>query len=62
MTNNNSLIQQWQSKIRIADSNNILIHCKNCDEEWVNSEPEVTCYQCGSKNLEQIRCWQFPDD
>ncbi|NBD32176.1 MAG: hypothetical protein GVY17_04190 [Cyanobacteria bacterium] len=61
MTENNDLIQQWQRKIKFANQNNIFCHCRDCGQEWVDSQEEVICGQCGSKNLEQIRCWQFPD-
>ncbi|NBD14983.1 MAG: hypothetical protein GVY04_02190 [Cyanobacteria bacterium] len=62
MTEINNLIQQWQRKIERANQNNIFCHCRDCGQEWVDSQEEVTCSKCGSNNLEQIRCWQFPDD
>jgi len=61
MSDDNHLIQQWQRKIERANHNNIFCHCRDCGQEWVDSQEDVICGQCGSKNLEQIRCWQFPD-
>jgi Zn finger protein HypA/HybF involved in hydrogenase expression len=61
MSENNRLIQQWRRKIELANQNNIFCHCRDCGEEWVDSQEEVTCAKCGSPNLEQIPCWQFPD-
>ncbi len=57
----NSIIAQWQEKIKIANRNNIFCHCRNCNDEWVDSSFEATCNNCGSDNLERISCWQFPD-
>jgi hypothetical protein len=53
-------LQQWQAAIVEADRYNIFCHCRECDHEWVASVPE-TCI-CGSKSVEHIACWQFPDD
>jgi len=61
MTEYQHLIKQWQRKIEFASHNNIFCHCRDCGEEWVDSQEEVSCGQCESKNVEQIRCWQFPD-
>lgn len=61
MTEENPLIRQWQQKVKNTDQNNILMHCKDCGEEWVSSQQEGVCYNCGSQKLESIRCWQFPD-
>ena len=58
---NNSIIAQWQEKIKIANRNNIFCHCRNCNNEWVDSSFEATCNHCGSNNVERISCWQFPD-
>ena len=52
-------LQQWQFRLRQANDNNILCHCKDCDREWVASEEEPC--QCGSQRVEYIACWQFPD-
>ncbi|NJL88150.1 MAG: hypothetical protein HC886_22800 [Leptolyngbyaceae cyanobacterium SM1_1_3] len=52
-------LQQWQRGIAEANRNNIFCHCKDCNYEWVASA-EVPC-QCGSKRVEYIACWQFPD-
>jgi hypothetical protein len=53
-------LHEWQQGIEEANRNNILCHCRQCAREWVSSRPE-TC-QCGSKSVEHIACWQFPDD
>jgi hypothetical protein len=42
------------------NQHNLLCHCRQCDREWVASFPEAC--QCGSKAVEFIACWQFPDD
>lgn len=52
--------QDWQRTLELADYTNILCHCRSCDREWVASAPEPCT--CGSKNVEAIACWQFPDD
>ncbi len=51
---------EWQRIIAIADYHNILCHCRVCDREWVTSAPEPCT--CGSRNIQHIACWQFPDD
>ncbi|MDR9402725.1 MAG: hypothetical protein RI580_04730 [Halothece sp. Uz-M2-17] len=61
MSDDTPLIKQWQRQIELANQNNIFYHCRDCGEEWVESTEDSTCETCGSKNLEQIRCWQFPD-
>ncbi|PSO48468.1 MAG: hypothetical protein BRC33_09800 [Cyanobacteria bacterium SW_9_44_58] len=61
MSEQKLLIQQWWRKVELADRNNIFCHCRDCGEEWVDSQKDVACANCGSNNLEQIRCWQFPD-
>jgi hypothetical protein len=45
----------------VADLNrhNVFCHCRVCDREWVASQPEPC--RCGSKQVEAIACWQFPD-
>lgn len=53
---------EWRSKIEIANHNNIFCRCRSCHVEWVDSSFEANCNQCGSKNVERISCWQFPDD
>ena len=53
-------LQEWQTKIAIANLHNILCHCRQCNKEWVASTYE-TC-TCGSREVEHIVCWQFPDD
>lgn len=55
-----NLADRWREKIAIADRNNILCHCRQCDREWVASVRENTC-SCGSQDVEAIACWQFPD-
>ncbi|NET36751.1 MAG: hypothetical protein F6K19_32775 [Cyanothece sp. SIO1E1] len=51
--------QAWQARLAEANRNNIFCHCRCCDREWVASA-HVSC-ECGSKNVEYIACWQFPD-
>ncbi len=58
---NNSIIFQWQEKIKVANRNNIFCHCRSCNNEWVDSSFEAICINCGSVNVERISCWQFPD-
>lgn len=58
---NSSVIMQWQEKIKIANRNNIFCHCHRCNQEWVDSTFDAICNQCGSRNVERISCWQFPD-
>jgi hypothetical protein len=53
-------LQQWQAGLAEANRNNILCHCKRCDYEWVASSDDVPC-PCGSREVEYIACWQFPD-
>lgn len=53
-------LQAWQRGLAEANRNNIFCHCKDCDREWVASSDDVPC-QCGSKRVEYIACWQFPD-
>lgn len=54
-------IRSWQSKIQIANNNNIFCYCRTCKAEWVDSSFAAVC-NCGSSNVEHISCWQFPDD
>lgn len=51
----------WRQKIEVANQNNILCYCRDCQEEWVTSDPKTPCI-CGSHNIQRILCWQFPDD
>jgi hypothetical protein len=53
-------LQDWQLRIEAANLYNILCHCRVCDREWVASA-RVAC-ECGSRAVEHIACWQFPDD
>ena len=53
-------LEEWQTKIEIANLHNIFCHCRHCDKEWVASTYEIC--SCGSKEVEHILCWQFPDD
>lgn len=62
MSEDNRLIQKWQRKIELANRHNLFCRCRDCGNEWVDSQEETVCEKCGSKNLEQIPCWQFPDD
>ena len=57
-----SLTHKWRKKIEVANRNNIFCHCRSCDYEWVDSSVDVVCSSCGSKDVERISCWQFPDD
>jgi hypothetical protein len=52
-------LQAWQAGIEAANRHNIFCHCQVCDREWVASAP-VPCV-CGSRKVEFIVCWQFPD-
>ncbi|HBL11012.1 MAG TPA: hypothetical protein DD379_06330 [Cyanobacteria bacterium UBA11162] len=54
-------LREWQLKIEIANRNNIFCHCRRCGAEWVDSSFHAIC-NCGSKDVEHISCWQFPDD
>ena len=66
MTDNQQLetpeLRDWRLKIAEANRNNIFCHCHNCGYEWVDSFEKVPCRSCGSKNVESLLCWQFPDD
>lgn len=53
-------LYQWHLRIEEANRYNIWCHCRECNREWIASRP-VAC-ECGSKNVESIACWQFPDD
>jgi hypothetical protein len=53
-------LHEWQLRISEADRYNIWCHCRHCDREWIASS-RVAC-ECGSKSVEYIACWQFPDD
>lgn len=53
-------LQEWQRCSEEANRYNIWCHCRHCEREWVASA-EVAC-ECGSKNVQYIACWQFPDD
>ena len=53
-------LARWQFFLAQANLNNILCHCRDCDATWVASAP-APC-GCGSRNIEHIPCWQFPDD
>lgn len=59
MSSQSDEIRHWQAKIETADRNNIFSHCKVCDAEWVASTRQPC--QCGSREVEYIACWQFPD-
>ena len=54
--------QEWQFKLAQANDNNILCHCRRCHAEWVDSDDQASCHNCGSVDVEHIACWQFPDD
>lgn len=57
---NDQELLEWQQCLEEADRHNILCHCRQCDREWVASTPEAC--SCGSRSIEHITCWQFPDD
>jgi len=57
---NDHELKLWQASLAEASRNNILCHCKTCDEEWVSSVAADRC-QCGGTRIEHIACWQFPD-
>lgn len=50
----------WQHRIEEANRYNIFCHCRTCNREWVASRLEACI--CGSRSIEHIACWQFPDD
>lgn len=52
-------LADWQHTLAVANYNNVLCHCRDCDREWVSSAPERCT--CGSDRIESIACWQFPD-
>ncbi len=52
-------LHQWQQSLEEANRHNIFCHCRECDREWIASKPEACV--CGSKRVESIACWQFPD-
>ena len=54
-------LRDWQLKIEEANRHNIFCHCHSCGYEWVDSFEDVPCSKCGSKKVEYILCWQFPD-
>ncbi|MBD2022658.1 hypothetical protein H6F43_20965 [Leptolyngbya sp. FACHB-36] len=53
-------LREWQRRIQQANEYNIWCHCRRCDREWIASD-YVGC-ACGSQDVEDIPCWQFPDD
>ncbi len=53
-------LKAGRDRIAAANINNVLHHCRKCDYEWVASHAEAC--RCGSKSVERIMCWQFPDD
>ncbi|WP_199248116.1 hypothetical protein [[Phormidium] sp. ETS-05] len=55
-------LHHWQLTLAEANRHNIFCHCRHCEAEWVDSSEEAACPHCGSKNIERIACWQFPDD
>ncbi|KAM3104588.1 hypothetical protein [Phormidesmis sp. 146-33] len=52
-------LYEWRQSLEEANRHNIFCHCRECEREWVASKPEACV--CGSKNVESIACWQFPD-
>ena len=53
-------LEQWRFGLSQANLNNVLCHCRDCDATWVASGAEPC--NCGSRRVEAIACWQFPDD
>jgi hypothetical protein len=51
---------EWERVLEAANRTNIFCHCRSCGHEWVASEPQVC--ECGSRSVQAIACWQFPDD
>ncbi|MGF1495966.1 MAG: hypothetical protein ACFB8W_03960 [Elainellaceae cyanobacterium] len=51
--------QEWRLRLAAANQHNVFCHCRKCQKEWVASEP--TPCSCGSRSVEAIACWQFPD-
>ena len=58
---NDDELKEWQLRLNEANRHNIFCHCRNCGEEWVDSFTDVRCKSCGSRDVEYIACWQFPD-
>ncbi|MEB3356893.1 MAG: hypothetical protein VKK04_09220 [Synechococcales bacterium] len=52
--------QAWRLRLTAANQYNVFCHCRQCQKEWVASAP--TPCSCGSRDVEAIACWQFPDD
>jgi len=52
--------QLWDTTLQAINRNNVFCHCRQCDREWVGSKPD-RC-DCGSRDIEWLLCWQFPDD
>jgi hypothetical protein len=54
-------LERWRFGLAQANLNNILCHCHDCDETWMASDDENLACTCGSRRIEHIACWQFPD-
>ncbi|WP_035989074.1 hypothetical protein [Leptolyngbya sp. KIOST-1] len=54
-------LARWRFGLAQANLNNILCHCRDCDETWMASDDENLVCPCGSRRVEHIACWQFPD-
>jgi hypothetical protein len=54
-------LERWRFGLSQANLNNVLCHCRDCDATWMASSDEAIC-ACGSRRVEHIACWQFPDD
>ncbi|WP_068819331.1 hypothetical protein [Phormidesmis priestleyi] len=52
-------LHDWQQSLEEAARHNIFCHCRECEREWIASNPEACV--CGSKRVESIAYWQFPD-
>ncbi|MEM9155712.1 MAG: hypothetical protein AAGB13_11875 [Cyanobacteria bacterium P01_F01_bin.33] len=53
-------LREYRHAIAAANRNNVWCHCRQCDREWIASSRQ-TC-KCGSRKIEYVLCWQFPDD
>jgi hypothetical protein len=53
-------LKEWFANLEEANRYNVFCHCRRCGREWVDSSFDAVC-QCGSKEVERISCWQFPD-
>ncbi|MEN9216046.1 MAG: hypothetical protein Q6K90_01835 [Gloeomargarita sp. HHBFW_bins_162] len=52
----------WHQTLDQLNRHNLYCACRQCGYEWVDSQMNVVCSQCGSSQVQIIPCWQFPDD